>query len=100
MNQAPPSGGLYKIGNPYQVEGTWYYPAVDYNYSETGIASWYGPNFHGKYTANGEPSAVQILRYLRAVRIGRSGRIAAYSSGDQINRVVLMTRRSLKNSRK
>ena len=26
----------------------------DLNYIETGIASWYGPNFHGKYTANGE----------------------------------------------
>jgi rare lipoprotein A len=23
-------------------------------YSETGVASWYGPNFHGKKTANGE----------------------------------------------
>jgi rare lipoprotein A len=32
----------------------WYYPSEDYNYSETGIASWYGPDFHGKYTANGE----------------------------------------------
>ena len=31
-----------------------YYPAEDLNYIETGIASWYGPNFHGKYTANGE----------------------------------------------
>lgn len=46
--------GVYKVGKPYQVEGAWYYPAVDYNYDETGIASWYGPNFHGKFTANGE----------------------------------------------
>ncbi|MEQ9199951.1 MAG: septal ring lytic transglycosylase RlpA family protein, partial [Rhodospirillales bacterium] len=44
----------YKIGNPYQIYGTWYRPAVDYAYDETGIASWYGPNFHGKDTANGE----------------------------------------------
>lgn len=44
----------YKIGNPYQIYGTWYTPAVDYAYDETGIASWYGPNFHGKDTANGE----------------------------------------------
>jgi rare lipoprotein A len=50
----PPPSGVYKIGNPYQIDGAWYYPAVDYNYVETGIASWYGPNFHGKYTANGE----------------------------------------------
>ena len=44
----------YKIGDPYQVNGVWYYPQVDYGYKETGIASWYGPGFHGKKTANGE----------------------------------------------
>lgn len=48
------SDGRYKIGAPYQIRGVWYYPAEDYEYSETGIASWYGPNFHGKKTANGE----------------------------------------------
>jgi rare lipoprotein A len=52
----PPGGGkgIYKVGNPYQIDGTWYYPAEDWNYDETGIASWYGEQFHGKYTANGE----------------------------------------------
>jgi rare lipoprotein A len=44
----------YKIGKPYQVAGVWYYPHVDYEYDETGIASWYGPGFHGKKTASGE----------------------------------------------
>ena len=48
-----PAGG-YKIGEPYQIAGIWYYPAVDYEYDETGIASWYGPDFDGKATANGE----------------------------------------------
>jgi rare lipoprotein A len=47
-------GGVYKVGKPYQIQGVWYYPSEDYNYSETGVASWYGPDFHGKYTANGE----------------------------------------------
>ncbi|MBO21686.1 MAG: hypothetical protein CMM26_04815 [Rhodospirillaceae bacterium] len=46
--------GRYKVGSPYQIKGVWYYPAEDYGYTETGIASWYGPNFHGKKTANGE----------------------------------------------
>jgi rare lipoprotein A len=46
--------GAYKVGNPYQIEGVWYYPAEDYGYDETGIASWYGPGFHQKFTANGE----------------------------------------------
>lgn len=45
----------YKVGNPYQINGVWYYPAEDFNYDETGIASWYGPGFHGGTTANGEP---------------------------------------------
>jgi peptidoglycan lytic transglycosylase len=45
---------MYKVGAPYQINGVWYYPAVDYNYDETGIASWYGEQFDQKYTANGE----------------------------------------------
>jgi len=44
----------YKVGDPYQINGVWYYPAEDWSYDETGIASWYGEDFHGKYTANGE----------------------------------------------
>src|SRR5216684_8421 len=48
------SSGLYKVGNPYQIDGAWYYPAEDWNYNETGIASWYGEAFHGRDTANGE----------------------------------------------
>jgi rare lipoprotein A len=49
-----PDYGMYKIGNPYQVEGVTYTPRVDYDYVETGIASWYGNKFHGNRTANGE----------------------------------------------
>ena len=44
----------YKVGNPYKINGKWYYPAIDYDYDEVGYASWYGPGFHGKKTANGE----------------------------------------------
>ena len=49
-----PQVGLYKVGKPYQIANVWYYPREDYGYDETGIASWYGPGFHGKVTANGE----------------------------------------------
>ena len=49
-----PTGGEYKIGKPYQIRGHWYYPAEDLDYSETGIASWYGEDFNGLRTANGE----------------------------------------------
>lgn len=51
---APNANGYYKVGNPYQIDGAWYYPATDWNYDKTGIASWYGPGFNRKYTANGE----------------------------------------------
>ncbi|MDX5367201.1 MAG: septal ring lytic transglycosylase RlpA family protein [Alphaproteobacteria bacterium] len=47
-------GGYYKIGNPYQINGIWYYPAENEKYDSIGIASWYGPGFHGQKTANGE----------------------------------------------
>jgi len=49
-----PSRLTYKVGAPYQIDGVWYYPAVDYNYDETGVASWYGPDFDGRNTALGE----------------------------------------------
>lgn len=45
--------GVYKVGLPYQINGVTYRPAVDYRYTEIGIASWYGREFHGKRTANG-----------------------------------------------
>ena len=45
---------MCKVGTPYRINGVWYYPAVDYNYDETGVASWYGEQFDQKYTANGE----------------------------------------------
>jgi len=51
FDQAP---SAYKVGRPYQIGKAWYYPRADYDYAETGIASWYGPGFHGKSTANGE----------------------------------------------
>ena len=44
----------YKVGKPYKINGQWFYPEVNYSYDEIGIASWYGPNFHGRKTANGE----------------------------------------------
>ena len=45
---------MYKVGQPYQIGDTWYYPREQPDYDETGIASWYGPTFYGKHTADGE----------------------------------------------
>lgn len=60
---APPmqQGGYYKVGQPYQIAGLWYHPREDFNYVETGVASWYGPNFHGQATANGEVYDMEAL---------------------------------------
>jgi rare lipoprotein A len=54
MTQQPAPSYGYKVGQPYQIDGVWYYPAVNYDYNETGIASWYGPGFVGQRTASGE----------------------------------------------
>ncbi|MDE2463220.1 MAG: septal ring lytic transglycosylase RlpA family protein [Alphaproteobacteria bacterium] len=50
----PAAAGVYKIGKPYEIDGTWYYPREQPHYDKTGIASWYGPTFYGKRTADGE----------------------------------------------
>jgi rare lipoprotein A len=49
-----PGGGSYKVGRPYRVDGVTYVPRVDPAYDEVGMASWYGAEFHGKRTANGD----------------------------------------------
>ena len=48
------NGGVYKVGSTYTALGQTYTPREDYNYVETGMASWYGKDFHNKKTANGE----------------------------------------------
>lgn len=56
-----PNAGVYRIGNPYQIAGTWYYPREQPDYDETGIASWYGPGFYNNLTADGELFTSQDL---------------------------------------
>lgn len=50
----PKGGGVYRIGKPYAVAGRVYVPEENTSYSAEGMASWYGDDFHGRYTANGE----------------------------------------------
>ncbi|MEE9375395.1 MAG: septal ring lytic transglycosylase RlpA family protein [Rhizobiaceae bacterium] len=47
-------GGRRQIGKPYKIRGKWYRPREEFGYDRKGQASWYGPNFHGRLTANGE----------------------------------------------
>ena len=46
--------GRFKVGSSYKIAGARYTPRESYSFEQTGVASWYGPNFHGKMTANGE----------------------------------------------
>lgn len=97
----------YKVGKPYQVAGVWYYPREDFDYDETGIASWYGPDFHGKLTANGEvfdqnavSAAHKTLPMPSVVRVtnldnGRSLVVRVNDRGPFVNgRVIDLSRRA------
>ena len=102
-----PNGAHYKVGKPYQIKGIWYYPKVDYAYMEEGIASWYGPNFHGKQTANGAifdmnkvSAAHRTLPLPSIVRVtnlenGRSLRVKVNDRGPYAkNRIIDVSRRT------
>lgn len=54
LKNVPKGGGRDQTGKPYMVKGKWYYPKEEPGYSKSGTASWYGANFHGRLTANGE----------------------------------------------
>lgn len=50
----PKGGGVYRVGEPYKINGVWYQPGENAAYDRVGTASWYGELFHGRRTANGE----------------------------------------------
>ncbi len=51
----------YIVGSPYQVNGKWYYPRENFGYDKVGVASWYGPGFDGRRTANGETYDMDLM---------------------------------------
>ena len=96
----------YRV-EPYQVKGVWYTPRVDYNYDETGTASWYGPGFDRQPTADGEiydmnqvsaahktlplPSIVEVTN----LQNGRALRVRVNDRGPFVDgRLIDMSRRS------
>ena len=48
------NGAVYKVEEPYEIKGVWYFPAEQTSYSEKGLASWYMPVGDSALTANGE----------------------------------------------
>ena len=100
------SQAMYKVGKPYSIDGKRYYPKEEVTFSETGIASWYGPNFHGKSTANGEyfdmnqlTAAHRTLQMPSVVRVtnlenGRSLKLKVNDRGPfSKNRVIDVSKR-------
>jgi peptidoglycan lytic transglycosylase len=102
-----PGHPMYKVGPAYQINGVWYYPKVDYDYDENGTASWYGPGFDQKVTANGEiydmnqltaahktlplPSIVQVTN----LQNGRSLQLRVNDRGPYVgDRVIDVSRRA------
>src|SRR5437667_10547290 len=57
----PKGGGTYRVGKPYTVAGRVYVPEEDTDYGAEGMASWYGDDFRGPLTANGEDFDVTRL---------------------------------------
>jgi rare lipoprotein A len=59
-----PTGTPYRahiVGQPYLINGRTYTPREDFDYDRTGTASWYGSDFHGRRTANGETYDMNAL---------------------------------------
>ncbi len=92
---------------PYQIKGVWYYPKVQWDYDETGIASWYGDPFHGRRTAIGEVydmneltaahKTLQLPTYARVTNLG-NGRSVVVKINDRgpyvNNRIIDLSRRA------
>ncbi len=102
-----PTVGVYKVGNPYKVRGRWYRPKEDPYYDRTGIASWYGPKFHGHLTANGETfdmnefsaahTTLPMPSYVKVTNLenGRSLVVRVNDRGPFVdNRIIDMSRRA------
>ncbi|MDR2076194.1 MAG: septal ring lytic transglycosylase RlpA family protein [Desulfovibrio sp.] len=100
---APASG--QRGAKPYTIRGKTYYPLTSADgYREEGIASWYGKDFHGKTTANGErydmygaTAAHKILPFGTKVRVTnpRNKRSITVRINDRVpfvaNRVIDLT---------
>lgn len=77
--------GMYKVGNPYKIESRTYTPKEDFSYREEGVASWYGPGFHGKRTANGEVfDQHDITAAHRTLQLPCIARVTNLDNGRQI----------------
>lgn len=55
VQKPQPAARIPATQRPYQIDGRTYYPIPSaQGFEEDGVASWYGPNFHGRQTSCGE----------------------------------------------
>ena len=105
--RVPQGGGTYKIGKPYTIAGRWYFPQEDPGYDRRGVASWYGADFHGKKTANGEIYNVNALTaahptlpipsfaYVTSIKTGRTVLVRVNDRGPYAkDRIMDLSRRT------
>ena len=103
----PKGGGRYTVGNSYEVAGLQFYPKSEPNYDRTGVASWYGPQFHRRMTSNGEwfdmdymsaaHTTMPLPSYAKVTNLenGRSIVVRVNDRGPFVNdRVIDLSRRS------
>ncbi len=105
----PKGGGHRKLGKPYQVAGRWYVPQHDPRYDRVGVGSWYGDDFHGRKTANGEIFDMNALTaahptlpipsyaYVTNLKNGRTLLVRINDRGPYVaNRIIDLSRASAK----
>ncbi|HMU56041.1 MAG TPA: septal ring lytic transglycosylase RlpA family protein [Nitrospira sp.] len=62
-----------------------YFPGYPIGYAERGVASWYGPGFHGNKTANGERYDMhQLTAAHRTLPLGSIAVVRSLNSGRQV----------------
>lgn len=103
----PKGGGVPKLGEPYMVSGRMFVPKDDPGYNRTGLASWYGDDFHGRRTANGEIYDMNALTaahptlplpsyaYVTNTRTGRTILVRVNDRGPYVgNRIIDLSKAS------
>ncbi len=77
---------FYYIGEPYFIEGVKYVPEENYNYSEIGIASFYGKELHNVKTINNDINKVtELLGRHKTLPIPSMTKITNLDNGLSIN---------------
>lgn len=82
----PASAGLKGHQKPYSVNGKRYEPLRESNgFVEEGLASWYGPDFHGKPTSCGEIYDMHALTAAHKILpLGVSVRVTNQNNGKSV----------------